>query len=1150
MKKTILYLLVFVITIQTALAVCNDTDSDGYGNPGDATCANGALVDCNDTNSLVNPGQPHDYCSKDSVDYDCDGTFENGADTEKPEPLGAFFADLEGMKYVKGGVYSNIFNSTQLNEDYCFNSSHVTEIYCCVPGANALACGKILLCENGCFDGACVEQACIPETEVCDGVDNDCDGEVDEGGIQCLCTIFENEYTLIFSAYYSIIELLNSNINSLANNISILENEYDDWSEIVTTCESGNYMGNYCDLIEYIPLQELKDLMKQYDYVREIVTTCKSGNYIGDYCDFISSIENMRVEIQIDIDIITGWKEGWEQQLQNQMYDLEVSFEQWEYYYPDLTTVCNLTLDLDNDNYGFPEDCNDINPEINFDAPEICDGIDNDCDGSVDEGAVCDVPIACGDTITIDTTLYSDLSCLGDGLILSAPLDCQGHIITGNGFGTGIQVIGVYEAETFMIENCNVQNFSIGISLNSTTNIELVNNTVTNNDFGIRGQAISTTTFNYNIAENNTEGFSIVDSSDINFISNTIQNNIVGIRLQSTNKSQVINNLFSNNIDGIIYMENRRFTTISNIMKTKHDAAKNAINNIRGDGGTVANNTIENYTVGISVTNSSNQTIANNTVIYNGEGIHIDYSSNNTITDNTIQNNTVAGIVIMRTNRSDISGNNVTNSDFGMILVSSSGNSINLNNVQESIYDGIVLIGSSSNNIITENSLLYSTVGIHSSNSSGSNVIRGNIVTESRIGIQIEKKDTFTQNVEEASRQYQNRLYTTVSNIMKAKHDTSKSAINNIDRGDNDVTDNDIENNSVGISIDDGNNETIENNTVINNTVAGIVITDTSNSLVAGNTINNNFDGISVSGGSLNSFDNNKITDNTNYGINLQTNTNQNTFINNFFSNNGLNAFSLSPNTNIWSTSTLGNVWSDYQTNIGYPNYYQIDTNNLDLRPNFMDISLTLLEPLQTTTQTVYIYSISTATFTSIWLGSDVVMTLITPSGRIINRSTNASDITHINTPTSEIYEIDNPEEGDWDIQLFGADLPSEGEDVEVSVLAMPGDFDDDGYPNDIDCDDTEPTIYPGAVEVCDNIDNDCDGTVDDADEDNDGLIDCFGDDKCLETVEEQIIYGCSCSQILELKPGKDKGGLKKGCSSGLIEVFTKRIGWAKGLFE
>ncbi|PIR66550.1 MAG: hypothetical protein COU51_03365 [Parcubacteria group bacterium CG10_big_fil_rev_8_21_14_0_10_36_14] len=40
-------------------------------------------------------------------------------------------------------------------------------------------------------------------------------------------------------------------------------------------------------------------------------------------------------------------------------------------------------------------------------------------------------------------------------------------------------------------------------------------------------------------------------------------------------------------------------------------------------------------------------------------------------------------------------------------------------------------------------------------------------------------------------------------------------------------------------------------------------------------------------------------------------------------------------------------------------------------------------------------------------------------------------------------------------------------------------DNDNDGYRENVDCDDNDPARYPGAKEICDNKDNDCDGEID-----------------------------------------------------------------------
>jgi hypothetical protein len=155
-------------------------------------------------------------------------------------------------------------------------------------------------------------------------------------------------------------------------------------------------------------------------------------------------------------------------------------------------------------------------------------------------------------------------------------------------------------------------------------------------------------------------------------------------------------------------------------------------------------------------------------------------------------------------------------------------------------------------------------------------------------------------------------------------------------------------------------------------------------------------------------------------------------------------------------------------------------------------------------------------------------------------------------------------------------------------------DVDGDGFDVecDLDCDDQNAAVNPGSQEVCDGLDNDCeDGFgnydqnpqtgVDNVDEDFDGVNDCYVD-RCLDTVRPEAVptgklapqhsaeidgdlwlevnhpqrgfidslsldqlYGCTCEQILEHKPGADKGEIKHGCSPGTLSVWLSQTDWA-----
>lgn len=99
------------------------------------------------------------------------------------------------------------------------------------------------------------------------------------------------------------------------------------------------------------------------------------------------------------------------------------------------------------------------------------------------------------------------------------------------------------------------------------------------------------------------------------------------------------------------------------------------------------------------------------------------------------------------------------------------------------------------------------------------------------------------------------------------------------------------------------------------------------------------------------------------------------------------------------------------------------DLPTFNVRPGQVESYTFLVDPLETLLSVI-----------SEWPGSDVVMTLESPSGVRYTRSASGEGVYHANGPTWEQFEIEDPEAGEWTVELFGADVDSAGEPTTVSV--------------------------------------------------------------------------------------------------------------------
>ncbi len=330
-----------------ALTWYDDDDGDGYGDPSQTTAACDAPTgyaatgtDCDDTDSAVNPGATE---SCDGLDNDCDGSIDEGLST------GTWYADNDSDGYGDG-------------------SSAVTD--CAQPSGTVTDA-------TDCDDGDSAVNPGAPE--VCDGLDNDCDGSADNDAFDAsnwyadddndgygddADTVFACDVPSGYVAYGGDCDDTDAAYNPGA-------------TETCTDPEDFNCDGSvaYADADSdgWAACEECDDSDAT---VNPSATEVCNG--IDDDCDG---------------DIDTGATDAttWYTDADDDAYGDDAT--------------ATLACDMPAGSSAVGGDCDESDASINPGAAEVCDGVDQDCNGTADDGLATSTWYADADADT-----YGDLS--------------------------------------------------------------------------------------------------------------------------------------------------------------------------------------------------------------------------------------------------------------------------------------------------------------------------------------------------------------------------------------------------------------------------------------------------------------------------------------------------------------------------------------------------------------------------------------------------------------------------------------------------------------------------------------------------------------------------------------------------------------------
>ncbi|OFY56547.1 MAG: hypothetical protein A2W93_03740 [Bacteroidetes bacterium GWF2_43_63] len=333
-----------------------DNDWDGYGNPAlfVLECFQpGGYVsndfDCDDNYGNVYPGAT-EFC--DGLDNDCDGvTDDNAVDS----PI--WYADSDEDGYGDPGIF----------------------VFSCNPGPGYTLNDWSWDCDdtdNSVYPGA---------IEYCDGKDNDCNGIEDDYAIDAPLWYFDGDSDGYGDPYNSVSEC-NPSPGYVGNNQDCDDSNSNVYPGAPEICDgwdndcNGTVDDNALDAMWWyvdndwdgygFTLDSIYACVPPYGYVDNKLD-CDDNNQ-STYPYAIEICDGEDNDCDGDIDENVEWAPFW-------YADTDV-----DGYGNPFETIQSCTMPL-----GYVEnnmDCDDSDEYINPDAYEFCNGLDDNCDGGIDEG--------------------------------------------------------------------------------------------------------------------------------------------------------------------------------------------------------------------------------------------------------------------------------------------------------------------------------------------------------------------------------------------------------------------------------------------------------------------------------------------------------------------------------------------------------------------------------------------------------------------------------------------------------------------------------------------------------------------------------------------------------------------------------------------